>query len=544
MVSMSSQPDTPVLIAGGGPVGLAVAMELSMHGVASTVIETRTSVSWLRPRAKTTSARTMEHFRRWGIASTVRERAPLPQAWSDEVVFCTTLLGSEVTRFDRCFGLDLRHDEVYHDELTAEGGQQAPQPLIEFILREAAARRPEITLVTGASVTGLKQDDDGVLADIHQAGGVHQIRARYAIGCDGPRSTVREQIGVRMLGEQDSRPNYNVVFRSDALWPLVRHGNAVQYWVLSPRQPGLMGPMDLAGTWWCIAFGVEAEAGAADPAGLVGSMIGDHRVPAEILAGDPWQATMQLAERYAEGRIFLAGDAAHLNPPFGGHGFNTGIGDAVNIGWKLAAVLNGWAPSALLDSYEAERRPVAARTIEAARRNLRALAGEPADPRLAGTDEEFAAIRPAVAEVVQRTKYAEFHSLGLVLGTAYPDSPIVAPEPGAAPGNAALREDVYVPTAAPGHRLPHVWLNPTESLYDRLGPGYTLVGDLTAPVASQLSEAAAQLHIPLRTHPFAAAQAHFGAPVVLVRPDQHVAWRGHHLPNPRTLWCRLTGVTP
>jgi 2-polyprenyl-6-methoxyphenol hydroxylase-like FAD-dependent oxidoreductase len=240
MVSMSSQPDTPVLIAGGGPAGLAAAMELSLHGVRSTVIEPRRSVSWLRPRAKTTSARTMEHFRRWGIARTVRERAPLPQDWSDEVVFCITLLGAEVTRFDRCFGLDLRHDEVHHDERTAEGGQQAPQPLIEFILREAAGQRPEITLVTGASVASVTQDGDGVLADIQPVegpadSGAYQIRARYAIGCDGPRSTVRDQIGVRMEGEHDSRPNYNVVFRSDPLGSLVQHGNAVQYWVLSPR---------------------------------------------------------------------------------------------------------------------------------------------------------------------------------------------------------------------------------------------------------------------------------------------------------------------
>jgi 2-polyprenyl-6-methoxyphenol hydroxylase-like FAD-dependent oxidoreductase len=487
----------------------------------------------------------MEHFRRWGIARVVRERAPLPQAWSDQVVFCATLLGPEVTRFDRCFGLDLRHDEEYHDELTAEGGQQVPQPLIEFILREAAGQRPEITLVTGASLTGLKQDDDGVLADIQPADGeAYQIRAGYAIGCDGPRSTVRDQLGVRMEGERHSSPNYNVVFRSPGLRSLVRHGNAVQYWVLSPRQPGLMGPMDLAGTWWCIAFGVDAETGEADPAALVRNMTGADRVAAEIVAGDPWRAKLQLASSYGAGRTFLAGDAAHLNPPFGGHGFNTGIGDAVNIGWKLAAVLNGWAPASLLDSYEAERRPVAARTIEAARRNMgAALAGELADPRLTGTGAEFAAIMPAVAEVVQRTKYAEFHSLGLVLGTAYPRSPIVAPEPATPPGSVRADDDsVYVPSAAPGHRLPHVWLSRTESLYDRLGPGYSLLGDLTAPVAGQLRAAAARLGIPLRAQSFAPAPDRFGAPVVLVRPDQHVAWRGHHVADPLQLWQRLIGA--
>ena len=155
------------------------------------------------------------------------------------------------------------------------------------------------------------------------------------------------------------------MFRSDALAARIPHADSVHYWVLNPNQPGVVGRLDLVDQWWCIAIGVDSERGDADPYALIRNLIGDERaeVPIEVIATDPWRARMQLAESYGSGRVFLAGDAAHQNPPWGGHGFNTGIGDAVNIGWKLAAVLQGWAPASLLDTYELERRPVAAATI-------------------------------------------------------------------------------------------------------------------------------------------------------------------------------------
>jgi 2-polyprenyl-6-methoxyphenol hydroxylase-like FAD-dependent oxidoreductase len=531
---------TPVLIVGGGPVGLATAIELSFHGVASIVIEPRVSVSWLRPRAKTTSARTMEHFRRWGIADVVRKRAPLPQAWSDEVVFCTTLLGREVTRFQRCLGLDLRH----HD-LVAEGGQQAPQPLIELVMRETVAGTPNVRLVTGWTVTSLKQDDGGVVAGLEDGlGNIATFRAAYVVGCDGGRSMVREAIGSRLDGSVDERPNFNITFRSETLASRVQHGKAVHYWVLNPKQPGVVGRLDLVDTWWCIAVGVDGERGAADPDGLVHNLIGDaqSQVPIEVLATDPWRARMALADSYGKGRVFLAGDAAHQNPPWGGHGFNTGVGDAVNIGWKLAAVLNGWAPSSSLRTYELERRPVAADTIAVASNNMVTLAPELADPRLIGSEAEFAAARAQVADVVQRTKDSEFHSLNLVLGTSYASSPIVAAEPPDGQHSPANVAD-YRPSAAPGHRLPHKWLSSERSLYDLLGPEFSLVGDPHAPGWAPIIEAAVRLGIPLTPVelPSGDAQRFFEAPLVLVRPDQHVAWRGSETAEAEKLLLRVTG---
>lgn len=526
---------TPVLIVGGGPVGLACAVELAHHGVESLVLERRLEVSHLRPRAKTTSARTMEHFRRWGIAEQVRNRAGLPVEWSNTAVFCTALTGREITRITGCFGLDLTGSE-----LVAEAGQQVAQPIVEEVLREKLTASDLAGLALGVQAVAAGQGDDAWVEVVDRTGASRRVAADWVIGCEGARSVIREALQSDYDVVDGGRPNLSIVFRAPGLADHVPHGPAVHYWVLSADQPGLIGRFDLVDTWWCSANGVDPEAKPADPEEIVRNLLGTE-VELEILSTDAWQARIALAGTWGNGRLFIAGDAAHQNPPWGGHGFNTGIGDAVNLGWKLAAVINRWAPSDLLDTYELERRPVAQQTIDEAVRNMSSLAPELAAVLQADSDRQFEETRHAAADAIRRAKDSEFHSLGLTLGYRYDNSPIIVGARSALPA----ANGTYNPDAAPGGRLPHFHLD-GESLYDRLGREFSLVGDLTQPAADALARAAAALGVPMEGVDVGASNcaAHFDAGLVVVRPDQHVAWRGDHVDNPEQILRTATGRTP
>ncbi len=511
--------ETEVLIVGGGPVGLSAAVELGRRGVQCLIIEPRHVVSQLKPRAKTTNVRTMEHFRRWGLAERVREVAPLKVDWSQDIVFCTTLLGHEVMRFTYCLGLSPQRTEAF-----AESGQQIAQPLVEEVLREAVADLESCQLCLGWSLQSLQQHDNEVEATlVNEWGEQRQVKASYVLGCDGSRSAVRAAIGVHYAGTSDQRPNFGIVFRAPGLAKLQPHGPAVQYWILNPDHPGVLGRMDLEDQWWIIANGVPVEVGQADPLALIHGLVGTE-IDAEVLGTDPWTARMLLADRYRNGRVFLVGDAAHLNPPWGGHGFNTGIGDAVNIGWKLAAVIDGWGGDDLLESYEAERRPVAERTIREAMLNMSVLAPELGNREMGNSNFVGEQARHAAAQVIRAAKDREFHSLGIVLGYQYDASPVIVDD-----GTPPLSESQdYLPTARPGARLPHMWLSDGASLYDRLGNGMTLLRLRDDVDVDSLIEAAATHRVPLDVLELRGEQLEerYGASLVLVRPDQHVAWRG------------------
>jgi 2-polyprenyl-6-methoxyphenol hydroxylase-like FAD-dependent oxidoreductase len=491
---------TQVVIAGGGPVGLAAAVELGRRGISCTVVEPRVTVSHARPRCKTVNVRTMEHLRRWGIADRLRAAAPLPPEWSQDVVFCTSMTGRELSRFTGVFGL------AEEGERFAERGQQAPQFVLEELLRDVVAELPSCRLELGARVTGVEQDDREVRVTLDDG---RTISSEYAIGCDGSRSAVRDAIGSSYVGEVSLRPNFGFVVSAPALWDIVAHGRAVHYWIINPEAPGIIGPLNQDGIWWG-GFSVNADRGEAELVDLLTTAIG-ARIEVDVLSTDPWTAQMQVVDRARSGRVFLAGDAAHLNPPFGGHGLNTGVGDAVDLGWKLASVLQGWAGESLLDTYELERRPVQERVIAEAAQNMKVL---PAD--LLGED-------PATIDRhIQETKDAEFHALNLVLG-----------EEGAG--------------ARPGRRLPHARLRSGLSLFDALGEGLTLLvfAEHRADDIAAFEALCNASDVPLTVGDLSqeGLTARYGADLVVVRPDQNVAWAADRMPDPAAVLASTTHLT-
>jgi 2-polyprenyl-6-methoxyphenol hydroxylase-like FAD-dependent oxidoreductase len=506
--------DTPVLIAGAGPVGLALAVELSLRGVECLVVEPRPQPTRLRPRAKTLNARTMEHARRWGLAGRLRAAAPLPVSWSQDVSFCTTFLGREITRFTGVLGLA-------DDGDSPERGQQMPQYVLEEVLREVVAELPTVDLRLGWRLHSLDPagpgDDGGPVRAIltDPAGAAVPVTAEYVVGADGARSVVREQIGARYVGSTALRPNTGLVFRSRELVSAAPHPPAVQTWLLNRQTPGMMGPIDRDGLWWLIAFGVDGRAADFDPGRTIGGALGRDLsdLPVEVVSTDPWTARMELADRCRSGRVFLIGDAAHLNPPFGGHGLNTGIGDAADLGWKLAAALAGWGGPRLLDSYEAERRPLHRRVIDEATANMATLAPELLDDGLDRPGPDGDRARSAAAGRIEQTKRAEYFSTDLVLGHRYADSPVLqATGPSAGPDE-----------ATPGGRLPHRWVSPGVSTLDLVtGPHVILTVD--DDLGARASRAAAAAGLPATvTRLDQAMMSSLGAELIVVRPDQVVA---------------------
>ncbi|NMO03673.1 hypothetical protein HH308_20875 [Gordonia sp. TBRC 11910] len=526
---MKVPPTTQVVIAGAGPVGLSAAIELGHRGIDCVIVEPRAEPTRLRPRAKTLNMRTLEHIRRWGLEEALRARAPLPPSWSSDVSFATTLLGTEITRFSGVLGLS------DPDGVAPVLGQQLPQYVLEDLFREVVAELPTCTLAVGSRVADVRQDDAAARVRIvDETGGTREVEACYVLGADGGRSIVRDTIGAKYVGHQALSPNVGIVFRDEKLMSRLTTPPAVQTWLINDEVPGLMGPVDRTGTWWLIAFGVDGTAPDFDPAATVAGALGEAR-PVEIVSIDPWTARMEMADRCRAGRCFLIGDAAHLNPPFGGHGLNTGIGDAVDIGWKMAAVLDGWGGPALLDSYEAERRALQQRIIDEAAQNMSVLSTDLIRADLDAPDDAGRTARTALAERISATKRREYFSLDLVLGQRYSNSSVL-------PTTIATVED-WPTRACVGRRLPHAWLSPGRSTLDMVGPEYTLLMLDDEPV-DRVTAAANALTMPLRVEHLrhSGLAETMGAKAVIVRPDQIVAWHGTGLPDdPTSLLSLLAG---
>jgi 2-polyprenyl-6-methoxyphenol hydroxylase-like FAD-dependent oxidoreductase len=520
---------TDVVIVGAGPVGLALAIELGVRSVRCVVLEQHDKVG-LNPRAKLTNVRTREHLRRWGIADDLRRASGLRPDYPPNVVFATRLNGYPLARFENAFYCSAARDERY-----SEPGQWVPQFVLEEVLRRRAETLPTVELRFSCRVETLRQDARGVAVDFvdGKSGARGTVTGAFLVGADGARSTVRECLGIPMEGEGALAPNMNVIFRAPGLAGLHDKGRAIQYWMVNRDAPAYLGPMDSDGLWFLIAPRLPGgtDLGRIDPRALVRRACG-LEFDMEIVHADPWTAYRLIAARYGKGRIFLAGDACHLHPPSGGHGMNMGIGDAVDLGWKLAATLQGWGGPGLLETYEPERKPVHQRVIRAAIESYALVGDQLVREDIESPGAAGERVRRETAELILKHKLPEFRSLGVVLGYRYRDSPAIVPD-----GTPAAPEDdiEYRPSAQPGCLAPHLWLADGSSLYDRLGPGYTLLtgGNSPADGAAPLQRAAAAGGIPLKVLPVAEprfAQL-YEARLALVRPDQHVAWRGDRLPD-------------
>ena len=531
---------TDVLIAGAGPVGLSLAIELGHRGIGCAVVERNDRVG-TSPRAKTTNVRTREHLRRWGIADALRQASPIPPDYPPNVVFATRMNGPQLAKFENAM-----HGSRVRNDLFSEESQWVPQYTLEEVLRRHAASLDGVRITFGEEVCGIEQDADGATVQVRNrlTGAVRTVRCRYLVGADGARSFVRDAIGAQMHGNSPPLRNYSIIFRAPGLAAQQVHGDAIMYWLVNADVPGLLGPMDQHGLWFFMATKLanDVDPATVDPVALIRRGTGLSDLAIEVVRTDPWVALSQIADRYSQGRVFLAGDACHLHPPFGGFGMNMGIGDAVDLGWKLAATLQGWGGPDLLASYQQERRPVHERVIEEATINYATVGNQLVRPGLEEDGADGAAVRAEVGAVIRNTKMREFNTLGVVLGYRYTDSPILVPDGTAAPPEHPIN---YVPSAVPGCLAPHLWLEDGTSLYDHFGAGYTML--VTNGAADGVERFAGQAEA--RGMPLKVLMPHderllprYEARFALIRPDQHVAWRGDALPEDAgPLLDRLTG---
>ena len=511
-----------VAIIGSGPAGLALAIELGHRGVSCVVLERGLRAGYA-PRAKTTNVRTREHLRRWGIADVLAAASPFGVDYPSDVFFVTSLAGKLIHRFENALACAPARDERY-----SEHSQWIPQYKLEGVLKDHAASLDGVTIEYGQEFVSFTQTDDAVTLTIldYKSGTRRTLTVDYLVGADGARSAVRDAIGAKMEGRYGLSRNYNTIFSAPGLAEAHAHGPGIMYWQLNSDAPSLIGPMDTPDLWYFMPTGVPDGVTHSDAhiLNLIRQSTGID-LPYQILSSDIWVASRLLADRYRQGRVFLIGDACHLHPPFGGFGMNMGLADGVDLGWKLAAVLDGWGGPELLDSYEGERRFVHDYVMDEAEANHALIPSTLLRPGLADNTAEGAAARAEAGAFIAEHKAAEFYALGVVLGYCYLNSAIVVDD-------GTMREwqrrRDYVPSAIPGCLAPHHWLADGTSLYDRFGPGFTLLvldADIDIDVAAAEARAAGVPLTVLRL-PDAGLRDLYGAAMALIRPDQHVAWRG------------------
>ncbi|HEX3792799.1 MAG TPA: FAD-dependent monooxygenase [Pseudonocardiaceae bacterium] len=530
--------DTEVLVVGGGPVGLTLAIELGQRGIAVRLVDRRPEIGRL-PKMERCNARTMENFRRLGIADEIRA-AGLPADIPMDVFVCVRDITRPPLVHHRypSVAQAKEHGQAVNDgSLPLEPYQLISQYTLEPLLRRVAERTPGVEVRFGQELVDFNQDGDGVTARLRDRDGVeHDLRSSYLVGADGAGSTVRQQLGVELSGTSLLRMR-QALFRCDDLFDRIPIGRGRHYHIADDRSSFLIVQDDTKH----FSLHATVDSDIEMPA-LFESVVG-MPIEYETLYVGEWTQRLMVADRYRDRRVFLAGDAAHLVIPTGGLGMNTGAGDAVDLGWKLAATLRGWGGEGLLDAYQTERHLVGTRAVAASgkaaagRRRWRSLWR----PEITGDSPAGAAVRTELAEVADREQRWSNDLLGIELGYRYEGSPLIAAEPGQGP---SLESFSYQPTTWPGARLPHLWLADGTAIQDHLGPGYTMLHAPGVDVPAEIGACFEHYGAPYTTFEVRspAATAVYGDhPLILVRPDLHVAWRGSRLDDPSTLVAQVTG---
>jgi 2-polyprenyl-6-methoxyphenol hydroxylase-like FAD-dependent oxidoreductase len=521
--------ETPVLIVGGGPVGLTLALDLAIRGVRSTLVERDAgTAAELLAKAGTLNERTMEYCRRLGVSDAIAS-VGFPDDHPRDTVYCTALNGFVLGR-DYRPSTNNRAPAPESPEIL----RKCPQFLFDPLLAKAVQDRGMTQIMYGTSWLTGTQDADGVTSTlaVGQDGQDIAVRSKYLVGCDGAGSAIRRGVGIGFDGKQ---LDYSVsamieVEHLEQYHPL---GRAERYMFIGTEGTWAnLTAVDGRTLWRLTLVGSEERLAPErlDFDAIMRRAMGNDRGDWKVRRVMPWRRSQFTADRFTEGRILLAGDAAHTTSPTGGHGLNTGIGDVSDLGWMLGALLAGWGGHQLLAAYNAERRPVAIRNGSSSTKNYGAWVQAVGRDLVLDDTPEGEAQRRAVGDQMNAMLANEWHSFGVAMGYRYDTSPIVIPD-----GTPPTPDEPgdYVQTARPGHRAPHAWLADGRSTIDLFADGFTLLrlgfaGDLTPLIA-----AAADRGVPLRVTDLddPAIARLYERQLVLVRPDGMVAWRADSLPG-------------
>jgi 2-polyprenyl-6-methoxyphenol hydroxylase-like FAD-dependent oxidoreductase len=542
--------ESDVLIVGAGPVGLTLAIDLAWRGIDVTVVETRARAAPPDPKCNHVAARTMEIFRRLGLSEKVRN-AGLPADYPHDISYRTTFTGQELTRIR----IPCRRDRFTTKDgpdcnwPTPEPPHRINQIFLEPILFEHAAARPRIHIINRTSVEDVVVEDTSAnvgLRDL-ETGAARRLSCRYLIGCDGARSVVRKAIGAELSGDAVVQRVQSTFIRAPDLIDRQQHERAWGTGVVNPRRAGMVYAIDGRERWLVHNYMKpgEADFDSVDRDACIRTILGvgpDFKY--DILSREDWYGRRLIASKFRDRCAFISGDAAHIWVPYAGYGMNAGIADAMNLSWLLAAHLNGWAPASILDAYEAERWPITSQVsrfaMSHAEAEIRRRGAVPDEIEHAGSQGELA--RREVGRLAYEINVQQYACAGLNFGTYYDRSPIVAYDGSEHP---AYTMNSYTPSSVPGCRTPHLWREDGSSLYDAMGPEFTLLRFDRAVDVAALEAAARTRGVPLRILDIERPKtaSFYGGGLVLSRPDQHVAWRGDRLPaDPLALVDRVRGA--